>query len=194
LADSPSTDLAGSRRILSASCSALPTVEDQARPAAPLLAALGFSIAAWTRRPRSEAGIACHAGPEGLPAFLAMSDIVVMLLPLTPETEDVIDAQTLAMMKPGAALINLARGKHVDEGALLAALDSGHVSAATLDVFRTEPLAQDSPFWDHPRVTVMPHTARRVSPEAIVPQLMDAIRRVETGRPLVNLADRKAGY
>jgi glyoxylate/hydroxypyruvate reductase A len=117
-----------------------------------------------------------------------------MLLPLTAETENVINEKTIAMMKPGAALINLARGKHVDEAALLEALDSGKISAATLDVFRTEPLPTDSPFWHHPRVTVMPHTARRVSAQTIVPQLMDAVRRHEAGEPLVNLADRQAGY
>lgn len=124
--------------------------------AARLLAA-GFKVAGWSRSRKDLPGVQCHAGDEELPALLAGADILVCLLPLTPQTQDMLDARALAHLKPGAALINFARGAIIDDAALRAALDCGRLTHAVLDVFRSEPLAAEQWQWQHPRVTVLPH-------------------------------------
>ena len=124
--------------------------------AARLLAA-GFQVSGWSRSRKAVPGVQCFAGDEELPALLAAADILVCLLPLTPETRDMLDARALAHLKPGAALINFARGAIVDDNALRAALDSGKLAHAVLDVFRTEPLPAAQWQWQHPQVTVLPH-------------------------------------
>lgn len=124
--------------------------------AARLLAA-GFKVAGWSRSRKNLPGVQCHAGDEELPALLAGADILVCLLPLTPQTQDMLDARALAHLKPGAALINFARGAIIDDSALRAALDCGRLTHAVLDVFRAEPLAAAQWQWQHPRVTVLPH-------------------------------------
>ena len=98
------------------------------------------------------------------------------------------------MLPKGASVINLGRGQHVDDADLIAALDSGHIEAATLDVFRQEPLPSDHPFWAHPGITITPHASRSILPENIVPQVADNVRRVEAGEPPLQLVDRSAGY
>ena len=100
----------------------------------------------------------------------------------------------MTKLPKGAAIINLARGEHLVEDDLIAAIDSGHIDSATLDVFRTEPLPEDHPFWKHPRITVMPHTARRPHPEALTTGIVENIRRFRAGEPLLNEADRALGY
>jgi glyoxylate/hydroxypyruvate reductase A len=139
-------------------------------------------------------GIACHHGAAGLDAALSGAQIVVLLLPRTPETENVLNARTLDLLAPGACVINPGRGPLIDDAALLAALDSGQVGHATLDVFRTEPLPPDHPFWAHPKVTVTPHIASETRPKSAARVIAENIRRGEAGEPLLNLVDRGKGY
>ncbi len=116
------------------------------------------------------------------------------LLPLTPQTNGIINAATLKALPTGAAFINLGRGDHVVEAELIAALDSGHVAAATLDVYPVEPLPKDSPLWRHPKITVMPHVARRLVPEQVVSRICATIRDFRAGKPLAQAVDRSRGY
>jgi glyoxylate/hydroxypyruvate reductase A len=162
--------------------------------AAKTLARHGFDTAGWVRSPRPGEGLAIFAGREQLPAFLARSEIVVNFLPLTPETTGILNAQTFAQMPKGGAIVNLGRGPHVVEADLMAALDSGHLAGATLDVFPVEPLPKESPLWRHPRITVIPHASRKIEPRDLVPRVADAIRRLRAGEPQLALVDRKRGY
>lgn len=127
--------------------------------AASVLRALGFPVAGWSRTPKALPGVECFAGEAGLPAFLARTDLLVALLPATEATRGILSAPTLAKLPRGARLLNAGRGAHQSLPDILAALDSGHLSAALLDVFEEEPLAPDSPAWSHPRATVTPHIA-----------------------------------
>lgn len=154
----------------------------------------GFQVASWTRTPHDEPGIESFHGADGLAPFLARSEIVVNLLAVTPQTVNILNAETLARLPEGAAVINLGRGEHVVDEDLIAALDSGHLAAATLDVFRTEPLPADHPFWAHPKVTLMPHTARRTQPGLIIPRVEENIRRFRAGKPLLQPVARGRGY
>jgi glyoxylate/hydroxypyruvate reductase A len=158
------------------------------------IAALGFQVAGWVRTPRTVADIEVFSGNDQLEAFLARSEILLNLLPLTPETRGIIGARTLARLPAGAAVINLGRGEHVVEADLIAALDSGHIEAATLDVYPVEPLPQDSPLWRHPKITVMPHVARRLEPADLAMRICDILRRFRAGEPLPQLVDRDRGY
>jgi glyoxylate/hydroxypyruvate reductase A len=162
--------------------------------AARLVRDTGFRVAAWTRTAKSEPGIESFVGPEGLMPFLGRTEILVNLLAVTPETANIVDATTLATLPRGASFINVGRGEHVDDAALIAALDSRHLAHATLDVFRTEPLPKDHPFWTHPKITVMPHTARRPRAASIIPHAVENIRRFRAGQPLLQQVDRKRGY
>jgi len=163
--------------------------------AARTLKSIGFQVAGWVRTPRAPVeGIEVFAGRAQLPAFLARSDILVNLLPLTPETENVLDAEAFARLPKGASVINLGRGGHIVEKDLIAALESDHLAAATLDVFRQEPLPKDDPLWRHPRITIMPHASRRIEGRPMVPRICDAVRRLRAGEPLPNVVDRARGY
>ncbi len=126
--------------------------------------------------------------------MLATSEILVLLLPLTPATRNVIDARALALMPEGAVIVNPGRGALIDDEALLASLDAGHTGHATLDVFRTEPLPPDHPFWGHPRVTVTPHIAAETRPASAARVIAENIRRGEAGEPFLHLVDRNTGY
>ncbi len=158
------------------------------------LAQLGFDVAGWSRRQKSHEAITCYSGADGLKDALKRSDIVILLLPLTPETENTLDAQALALMPEGSFVINPGRGPLIDDDALLAALDSGHIAHATLDVFRREPLPGDHPYWTHPSVTVTPHIASETRAETCAEVLAENIRRGEAGEPFLHLVDRAAGY
>ncbi len=162
--------------------------------AARALAALDFRVMGWSRTPKAIPGVDCRAGPEGLRAVLAAAEILVCLLPATPETANLIDAAALAAMPRGASLINAGRGQLIDDAALLAALDEGRLANATLDVFRIEPLPADHPFRRHPRVTVTPHVASATRPETAAPAILSQIRRLARGEPLVHVVDRRQGY
>jgi glyoxylate/hydroxypyruvate reductase len=165
-----------------------------ARPAARAVRDLGFDVAAWTRTAKDVAGITMFHGDGGLEPFLARTDIVVNFLPLTARTAGILNAENFALLPDGAAVINLGRGEHLVEADLIAALDAGRLSAATLDVYRTEPLPGDDPLWSHPLITIMPHAARRIHPADIVPQFAAAVRRLRAGEALAGLVDRAAGY
>jgi glyoxylate/hydroxypyruvate reductase A len=158
------------------------------------LEGLGFDVALWGRRQRTVEGLRGYAGSTGLSALLGRSEILVCLLPLTSETEGMLNASTFAMLPKGAALINAARGGHLVEEDLLAALASGRLSAAVLDVFRDEPLPAGHPFRHHPRIVVTPHVAAATHPPTAAPIILDNIRRFEAGRPLLNQVDPVQGY
>ena len=164
------------------------------RDAAKKLRALGFDVAGWSRGERTVPGVASYAGANGLPQLLGRSEILVCLLPLTAETEGILNGSTLALLPKGAALVNAARGAHLVEEDLLAALASGQISAAVLDVFREEPLPAGHPFWRHPRVIITPHVAAFTNPATAAPIILDNIRRFEEGRPLLNQIDPARGY
>ncbi|NNE81084.1 MAG: glyoxylate/hydroxypyruvate reductase A [Silicimonas sp.] len=158
------------------------------------LAALNFPVTGWSRSEKSVDGMTCLAGETGLRQALATAEILVLLLPLTPETEDLLDADRLALLPKGAVVINPGRGPLIDDGALIAALDKGDLAHATLDVFRTEPLPESHPFWTHLKVTVTPHIASATRPESAARVIAENIRRGEAGEPLLHLVDRKKGY
>lgn len=158
------------------------------------LIALNFNVLGWSRSAKKIDGIQCFAGSEGLRVVLAQADFIVTLLPKTPDTENILDADSLSWAKQGAVIINPGRGHLIDDGALIAALDRGQISAATLDVFRNEPLPQDHPFWRHPNITVTPHIAADTRAEGAVKVLVENIRRSLAKEPLMNLVDRGLGY
>jgi glyoxylate/hydroxypyruvate reductase A len=162
--------------------------------AAAKLAALGFDVAGWSRTPKQLPGVTGYHGEAGLAPFLARSEILVCLLPLTPETAGILNARSFAALPRGAAIINAARGGHLVEADLLAALESGQVSYAALDVFAEEPLPPDHPFWTHPRITVTPHVASDTPPQTAAETIFRSMRLAREGRPLGNRVDLAAGY
>jgi glyoxylate/hydroxypyruvate reductase len=165
-----------------------------AKAPALVLKQLGFPVSAWVRSPRQEAEIAIFHGPDQLEPFLNQTDIAVCLLPLTRETEGILCARTFAMMPKGAMVINIGRGGHVVDADLIAALDSGHLSYVALDALKPEPLPQDSPLWLHPKVTVMPHVARRPTVAQLVTEIAANIRSIEAGGGLLQQIDMTTGY
>lgn len=158
------------------------------------LAELGFDVAGWARSEKQVDGVQTYAGPAGLGQVLARSEIFVLLLPLTPGTENLINAERLALMPEGAVLLNPGRGGLIDDDALLAALDAGHIAHATLDAFRVEPLPGDHPYWAHPRVTVTPHIASATRKETASLSVAENIRRGEAGEAFVHVVDRGRAY
>lgn len=158
------------------------------------LLGLGFTVAGWSRTPKQIDDVDSYAGDDGLAPFLSRLNILVCLLPLTPETSGIIDRRTLSALPAGAFVINVARGGHVIEEDLLAALHSGHVAGATLDVFREEPLPEGHPFWRHPRVTVTPHVASQTDPRSAADEVAANIRRIRAGERPINIADPNQGY
>lgn len=158
------------------------------------LAALNFPVTAWSRSQRDVPGIRCLSGPSGLAQALSTAQILVLLLPDTPATENVLNAETIAQLPSGAVVINPGRGPLIDDAAMRAALDTGHLSHATLDVFRIEPLPADDPYWAHPSVTVCPHIASLTRPNTAARVIADNIRRAEAGEPLRHVVNRELGY
>ena len=162
---------------------------------AEVLARLGFDVAVWSRTPRPMvAGLMGFVGPEALPRFFARTEIVVCLLPLTPETAGILNDEAFAAMPRGGYVINVGRGGHLVEADLLAALDLGQIAGATLDVFAVEPLPAGHPFWAHDRITVVPHIAALTQPRTAVPAIAENIRRDRAGLPLLHEVDRARGY
>ena len=169
------------------------------RDAANKLMVLGFKVIGWSRTAKQDETVETFAGDDGLTAFLAQSDIVVCLLPLTPATRGILSAPFFARMKPrgplGAPiLINAGRGGLQVETDILAALEEKRLGAVSLDVFQTEPLPADSPLWTHPRVTITPHAAATSMPHALVPPMVEQMDAHDRGETLKNLVDRDAGY
>lgn len=158
------------------------------------LSALNFPVTGWSRRPRSLPGVRTTHGESGLADALGGAGIVVLLLPDTPATENTLNAETLALLAPGAVILNPGRGPLIDDDALLAALDTGQVAHATLDTFRTEPLPPEHPFWSHPKITVTPHIASETRADSAARVIVENIVRAEAGEPLLHLVDRAAGY
>lgn len=158
------------------------------------LKALNFAVEGWSRSEKPELGFPAHHGEAGLQALLGRAEIVVTLLPRTADTENLLDARRLGWLPVGAVLINPGRGALIDDAALLAALDSGRLGHATLDVFRTEPLPEDHPFRHNPRVTVTPHIAADTRAYSAARVVAENIRRGEAGQPLLHLVDRSRGY
>lgn len=156
--------------------------EDAARR----LRELGFPVAAWSRTPKCVDNVDVFHGPAQLDAFVARTDILICLLPLNDETRGIIGAKLLGKLPRGAYVINPARGGHVVDADLIAALDSGHIAGATLDVFHIEPLPSDHPFWTHPKITITPHIASTTNPRSAIPQIVDNIMRAREGKPLMN--------
>ena len=154
----------------------------------------GCRVQGWSLHPCAIDGVDCQAGEAALPRVLAAAQVVVNLLPLTPATRGLFQATTFAQLPRGASLVNLARGAHVVEADLLAALDSGHLHRAVLDVFAAEPLPSGHALWSHPRVTVLPHVAAQTDPRSAALVAADQVRRLRTGAALPHLVDRTRGY
>jgi glyoxylate/hydroxypyruvate reductase A len=159
-----------------------------------VLKSLGFKVSAWVRSERRGAEVPIFHGPDQLEPFLNQTDIAVCLLPLTRETEGIFCTRTFAMMPRGAMLVNVGRGKHVVDKDLIAALDSGQLSYAALDALWPEPLPPESPLWLHPKVTVMPHVARRPTVAQLVTEMVGNIRSLRSGGRLLQEIDLTMGY
>ena len=164
------------------------------RACAEALLPFGFNVCGWSRSQRSHPAIDCHSGEEGLSRMLERCNIVVLLLPNTEDTRGLVDATRIAMLSPGATVINVGRGATIDDDALLAALDRGHVEAAILDVFATEPLPPAHRYWTHPRVWVYPHVAAETDARSASRVVADTVRRWRAGLPLPELVDVGRGY
>ncbi len=158
------------------------------------LAALNFNVTGWSRTPKNIDGVTCLHGQKGLETALSQAEIVVLLLPDTAATENTLNAETLALLPKGARILNPGRGPLIDDDALLDALNSGQVGHATLDVFRTEPLPPEHPYWAHPNVTVTPHIASETREITAAQVICENIRRGEAGEPFLHLVDRQLGY
>ena len=166
--------------------------------AARRIAQQGYQVSGWSLRPREPsadiAGIDCHSGESALGELQAVSDIVINLLPLTPATQGLLDARFFAALPRGASIVNLARGAHVVDADLLAALDRSHLAHAVLDVFHAEPLPAGHPFWSHPRVTLLPHVAAQTDPQSAAQVVAANVTALVEGRPLAHLVDRLRAY
>ena len=154
----------------------------------------GYRVSGWSRTPKTVEGVETAAGLDALPDFLACTDILVCLLPQTPETIGLLDAGRLAMLPKGAVFINVSRGSVVDEAALVEALQSGAIGGATLDVFAVEPLPETSPLWEMDNVLITPHLASIALAESAARQIADNVRRVEAGEPVLSRVDPRRGY
>lgn len=158
------------------------------------LRALDFNVAGWSRSLKDVPGVSSFHGEDGFRHFMQRSEYIVCLLPLTPETDGILNAKTFSLMPDGGGIVNAARGGHVVDDDLIAALDSGKLSFAKLDVFRQEPLPADHPFWRHPKIRITPHNAGITNPETAAAQIVDNYRRVSRGDAPLNLVDPARGY
>lgn len=159
-----------------------------------VVAGMGYPVAGWARSPRALPGIRTFNGPEQLDAFLAGTRVLVNLLPLTPDTAGIIDKRLLGALLPDAVVINIARGAHIVDADLLAALESNRVQAAVLDVFNEEPLPPEHPYWSHPRVRITPHVAAATLEDGALIQICDRLRRMESGENVSGIVNRGRGY
>jgi glyoxylate/hydroxypyruvate reductase A len=153
-----------------------------------------FPVTGWSRTPREIPGVRGFSGAQQFDAFLQATRILVCLLPLTPDTEGIMNRRTLSLLQPGGYVVNVARGAHLVEQDLVDLIDSGHLAGAALDVFRTEPLPADHPFWRHPKITVTPHTSARTLREETIAQIAGKIQALARGEPIAGVVDRERGY
>lgn len=153
-----------------------------------------FPVLGWSRSPKSLDGVACFAGAAQLDAFLVRTRVLVCLLPLTAETENILNRQNLAKLQPGGYVINVARGAHLVDEDLIALLDNGHLAGAALDVFRTEPLPPQHAFWAHPKIVVTPHTSARTLREESIAQIAGKIQAMERGEKIAGIVEPQRGY
>lgn len=153
-----------------------------------------FPVNGFSRSPKSLPGVQCFSGDQGLAGFLAATRVLVNLMPLTPETENMLNHTTLSQLQPGGYVINVARGKHLVDEDLIALIDGGHLAGATLDVFRTEPLPASHPFWQHPHITVTPHTSARTLREESIAQIVGKMQALQRGEPINGVVDPQRGY
>ena len=158
------------------------------------LAHFEFPVNGWSRSPRALKGMVNYSGAEGFADFLGASRVLVNLLPLTPETRDILNAETLSRLQPGGYVINVARGAHLVDEDLIAQIDSGHLAGATLDVFRQEPLPAEHPFWRHPRITLTPHASARTLREDSLAQIVAKLVALERGEPVTGVVESGRGY
>jgi len=158
------------------------------------VAQFDFPVNGWSRSPKDVPGVQCYSGLERLPDFLAATRVLVCLLPLTRDTQDIMNQENLSRLQSGAYVINVARGAHLVDEDLLALLDSGHLAGATLDVFRTEPLPAEHPFWKHPKVTVTPHTSARTLRSESIAQIAGKIVALERGEMVAGRVELGRGY
>ncbi|MFM1925264.1 MAG: Glyoxylate/hydroxypyruvate reductase, partial [Pseudomonadota bacterium] len=153
-----------------------------------------FPVNGFSRSPKDLPGIRCFSGPEGLTDFLAATRVLVNLMPLTPETENMLNTRTLSQLQRGGYVINVARGKHLVEQDLIDLIDQGHLAGAMLDVFRTEPLPAAHAFWKHPKITLTPHTSARTLREESLAQIVGKIQALQRGDPINGIVDHRRGY
>ena len=153
-----------------------------------------FPVNGWSRSPKAVEGVQCFSGIQGFKDFLAASRVLVCLLPLTPDTRDIMNRTTLSQLQAGGYIINVARGAHLVDDDLLALLDNGHLAGATLDVFRTEPLPPGHLFWTHPRITVTPHTSARTLRSESVAQIAGKLIALQRGQAVAGIVDSARGY
>lgn len=158
------------------------------------LASFEFPVHGWSRSPKSVDGVVCHSGVDHLNSFLASCRVLVNLLPLTPDTENILNRDTLSRLQPEGYVINVARGAHLVDEDLLSLIDSGHLAGAALDVFRTEPLPAEHPFWTHPKVTLSPHTSARTLRSETIAQIAGKIAALERGEAVAGIVDPVRGY
>jgi glyoxylate/hydroxypyruvate reductase A len=163
-------------------------------PVVKALRQLGFPVRGWSRSPKDLPGVDCYAGMDALDDFLSGTQVLVSMLPLTPETTNLLDRARLSKLPEGAFLINVARGAQVAEPDLLALIRAGHIAGATLDVFRNEPLPAPHPFWDEPRITITPHISALTIREEAVRQIAHKITLLERGEAVADVVDRTIGY
>ena len=154
----------------------------------------GYQVHGWSRTQKQLTGVACHSGAEGLITAVAQADIVICLLPLTGDTENLLNEEFFNKVKPGAILVNAARGAIVDDNALLNALDNGQLQAACLDVFRLEPLPTEHPFWQHRSILITPHVSAVTNVATATAQIAENYKRSLIAQPLLNLVDVVRGY
>ncbi|PMV22750.1 MULTISPECIES: 2-hydroxyacid dehydrogenase [unclassified Pseudomonas] len=166
----------------------------QAQQILATLAPMGFALSGWARSAHQVPGVTCYAGKEQLSAFLRQCDILLCVLPLTEQTQGILDRRLFSQLPRGAALINMGRGGHLVEADLLEALDTGHLSGAVLDVLQEEPAPATHPFWKHPQIILTPHIAAMTQPHSAFGVLLENIRRFERDEPMVGEIDRSLGY
>jgi glyoxylate/hydroxypyruvate reductase A len=154
----------------------------------------GFPVRGWSRTPKDIPGVECFHGPDGLDAFLRGTRVLVCMLPLTPDTANLLDRHNMGKLMPGAYLINVARGPILAEPDLMTLIRSGHIAGATLDVFRHEPLPAPHPFWNEPRIAITPHISALTVRHDAVRQIAGKIAALEAGQPVDDLVDRQRGY